>query len=376
VGHFSPLVSGGSLHRVVHITGNFQAETPLSARAREALCDAIDQGWSEPSKLSRFSAKARILKESAISSLAQNLGVRADEIEILGEPGLGHFYAIQGLLRPGQRLVYSNVDRKEVFAIARNHPDSHEITVAPSGFIDIEAVNSFSMERGVFAVQIANGETGIVQDVEALVASAGNLRIAADFTSAGTRVPLPTRWDSAIFDARSWQGPQGVGVLAIRDNAEWQNPLPHIGNNRAPQSASLPLTIAAAVALEEWQENERTESAALRQLTHELRTQIGSSIANCDVAGKWEDCLPHISSFSFLYIQGEELLRRLELFGFAVDSGSACTAEDLAPSHVLAAMGVLTHGNIRITLHHGATAEQVRELATAIESAVAQLRAI
>ena len=358
-----------------NLTGNFLAEAPLSARAREALGDAIDQGWSDPAKLSYFSAKARILKEGALASIAQNLGVRADEIEILGEPGLGHYYAIGGLLRPTETLVYASVDRKEVFAIARNHPNSHEIKVAASGLIDSEAIGRFSQERGVLAVQAANGETGIIQDLEALVTSSGNLRIAADFSSAGTRVPLPSRWDSAFFDARSWQGPQGVGVLAMAEGSDWKNPLPHIGNTRTPQSASLPLTIAAAIALEEWQEKERTEKTMLRHLTQELRRQIKSRIDDCDVAGSLENSLPHISSFSFLYVEGEELLRRLELLGFAVDSGSACTAEDLAPSHVLAAMGVLTHGNIRITLHHAVTEAQVQELAGAIQNSVAELRA-
>jgi cysteine desulfurase len=360
---------------VVHLTGNFLAEAPLSPKAREALGDAFDQGWSDPAKLSHFSAKARILHEGAIASIAQILHLRPDEIQILGEPGLGLFYSIKGLLQDSDSLIYSNVDRKEVFAIARSHGDSREIAVAQSGLIDIAAVDRYSTVAGVFALQIANGETGVVQDVEGLVGRAGNLRIAADYTSAGPRVPLPSRWDSAFFDARSWQGPQGIGVLAIRAGATWKNPLPHIGNTRTPQSASLPLTISAAVALEEWQERDQAERAKLRQLTQELRNLCKSKIDNCDIAGSLENSLPHISSFSFLYVEGEELLRRLELLGFAVDSGSACTAEDLAPSHVLAAMCVLTHGNIRITLHHGVTAERVRELAAAIEFTVTQLRA-
>jgi cysteine desulfurase len=117
------------------------------------------------------------------------------------------------------------------------------------------------------------------------------------------------------------------------------------------------------------------EGERLRLLTQELRRNISSRISNFDVAGSLENSLPHISSFSFLYVEGEELLRRLELSGFAVDSGSACTAEDLQPSHVLAAMGVLTHGNIRITLHHGVAAEKVRELADAIVIGVEELRA-
>lgn len=359
---------------MAHITGNFLAESPLSPKARDALGDAIEQGWADPSKLAHSAARARILHEGAMASLAENLRLRADEIEILGEPALGHFYAIAGLLGPKKALVYSKIDRKEVIAIAREHQGTFALGVRATGRVDPGALKVYTEREGVLALQIANGETGVVQDVEGLIANAGILRIAADYTSVGTRVPLPSRWDTAFFDARSWQGPQGVGVLAIHTGTPWKNPLPHLGKTRTPQSASLPLTIAAAVALEEWQEGQKAESLRLRTLSSVLRQQISSSIEHCDIAGNLDDSLPHITSFSFLYVEGEELLRRLDAAGFAVDSGSACTAEDLQPSHVLAEMGVLTHGNIRVTFHRDSTALQVSKLAEAITIAVADLR--
>jgi cysteine desulfurase len=359
---------------VVHITGNFLSEAPLSPKAREALGDAIEQGWADPGKLAHSAARARILHEGAMASLAVNLRLRADEIEILGEPSLGHFYAIAGLLGPKEALVYSKVDRKEVISVAREHQGSFALSVAASGQIDPGSLKVYNKRTGVLALQVANGETGVIQEVEALIADAGVLRIAADFSSAGTRVPLPSRWDTAFFDARTWQGPQGVGVLAIHTGARWKNPLPHLGNARTPQSASLPLTITAAVALEECLEGQKVENARLRILSRELRENISSSIEHCEIAGSLDDSLPHITSFSFLYVEGEELLRRLDAAGFAVDSGSACTAEDLKPSHVLAEMGVLTHGNIRITLHRDCTPAQVTQLAQAIEAAVIDLR--
>jgi cysteine desulfurase len=359
---------------VAHITGNFLAESPLSPKAREALGDAIEQGWADPRKLAHSAARARILHEGAMASLAENLRLRAGEIEILGEPSLGHFYSIVGLLGPKEALVYSKVDRKEVIAVARDHQGSFALGVDPTGLIDPRSLKVYNERTGVLALQVANGETGVIQDVEALIANAGVLRIAADFSTAGTRVPLPSRWDSAFFDARTWQGPQGVGVLAIHTGARWKNPLPHLGNTRTPQSASLPLTIAAAVALEEWLEIQKAENVRLSALSRGLRENVSSSIENCEIAGNLDDSLPHITSFSFLYVEGEELLRRLDAAGFAVDSGSACTAEDLQPSHVLAEMGVLTHGNIRITLHRDCTESQIAQLAKAINSAVTDLR--
>ena len=68
-----------------------------------------------------------------------------------------------------------------------------------------------------------------------------------------------------------------------------------------------------------------------------------------EVVGDPEDRLPHLVTFSCLYVDGEALVHALDRHGFAVASGSACTAATFRPSHVLAAMGVLTHGNVRVS---------------------------
>jgi len=339
------------------------------------LLDAIDQGWSDPKKLTDQSARARILRDEAIESLAEQLSLRPNEVEVIGEPLLGSYFAIQGLLGPDDTLVYSAVDRKEVFAIAQTRAKKIELPVTISGQINAEHFqNSRASLYSVFALQVANGETGVVQHLEELLDLVGPARIACDYSSSGSRISLPSRWDSANFDAKSWQGPEGVGVIAIAEGTSWANPFPHIGTARTPQSASLPLTLAAAVALEQWQEEEIQESTRMRAFSTRLRKEITTTIADCDIAGDLDSSLPHITSLSFLYVEGEELLRKLDSAGFAVDSGSACTAENLRPSHVLAAMGVLTHGNIRITLHHGVSESEVTDLISAIEKAVAELR--
>jgi cysteine desulfurase len=84
--------------------------------------------------------------------------------------------------------------------------------------------------------------------------------------------------------------------------------------------------------------------------------------------------LPHLVTFSFLYVEGEALLTALDREGFAVSSGSSCTADTLEPSHVLAAMGALTHGNVRVSLGRDTAAEDVRRLAAALPDLVERLR--
>jgi cysteine desulfurase len=77
---------------------------------------------------------------------------------------------------------------------------------------------------------------------------------------------------------------------------------------------------------------------------------------------------------SFLYVDGEALVDALARRGFSVASGSACTASTLEPSHVLAAMGALTHGNIRVSLARDTTVEDVDAFLAALPEVVSEIR--
>ena len=85
--------------------------------------------------------------------------------------------------------------------------------------------------------------------------------------------------------------------------------------------------------------------------------------------------LPHLMTFSLLYVDGEAVVTELDREGFAISSGSSCTASTLTPSHVLAAMGVLTHGNVRVSLGRGTTTDEVDRFLAVLPGLVEQLRA-
>ena len=94
-----------------------------------------------------------------------------------------------------------------------------------------------------------------------------------------------------------------------------------------------------------------------------------------DVAGDPVHRLPHLLTFSALYVDGETLTLELDKAGFAVASGSACSASSEHPSHVLAAMGALTHGNIRIGLTRSTSAAEIERFLDVLPPIVAGLRA-
>jgi cysteine desulfurase len=138
---------------------------------------------------------------------------------------------------------------------------------------------------------------------------------------------------------------------------------------------SVPVVLAAAAALQAVEADRAATASRLATLTTRLRHLLSATIPDVDLAGDPDERLPHIVNLSCLYVDGEALVTELDRAGFAVSSGSACTASALEPSHVLAAMGRLTHGNVRVSLTADTTEGELDRLVAATAEIVTTLRA-
>lgn len=355
---------------MVRVTGNFQSESPLHPKAFEVLHAAFENGWADPRKLSQSGSKANQVKNQAIESIAASLKVPVDSIFAFSSMTLGYYLGLQGLLTESLTLVHGATDRKDIFAIASR--SSHH--VLPSA-LDGKLISPDQQSRNsVLALSVANAETGVIQECEEIIRSVNADRIFLDATASGIRVQGINNYSTAIFDSRSWYGPSELGLLVIKDKSQWSNPLPHLNAAHPNFEASLPLLLASAVAIENFSSEVEEANLRARKFNSQLRDSF-AQIPDVDIAGSLDSSLPHLLSASFLNCNGEELLRGIQGDGFSVDSGSACTSDNLEPSHVLAAMGVLTHGNIRIAIHPDATQSEIDGLISSVKNNVERLRA-
>lgn len=330
-----------------------------------ALPHIFEVTWPDPSKLGADSRSAALLLNEARETFASHLGMRSDEIHFLGETNLGFHLGISGLMSGQRRLVYSNIDRMEVFAVAAGHP-SKMLDVDPNGQINFSELNN----GDVLALQLCNRETGIIQagipDGPDQLAG-----LFIDATASGTRIKLPANWSTALWDSTSWAGPSGLGVFAVSKNANWSNPLPHLDGRVNPGPASLALIVASALAIDSWVADEKNLASKIAAINSEIRSYISSNIPDSDLAPGGAD---HLISASFLYVNAEQLVTKLADKGYPVDSGSACSSVNMQPSHVLAALGVLTQGNIRLRIHHAITFEEVHAFLDILADTISELR--
>lgn len=347
------------------VTGDFQSEAPLHPAARAFLADAFERGWANPEKTHTASRNAAILLNEAKETFASHLGIRREQIEILSDPALGFHLGTAGLRGAGSTLFYSATSRSELLAEAQHLP-AQKISVDLSGSVIYPAAST----KDLLAWQSVNGETGIISSEPSQFLG----RVFVDATAAGPLVRLPERWHSALWYSRAWQGPAGIGIFALSDRSAWRNPLAHLDQRISSLDFSVPLTIASAIALDAFAVEYAAQRSLLLQLNEHIRKFLVTEIGQVDIAGTCATTLPHLLSFSLLYIDAEALLAELDRCGFAVDSGSACSSANLEPSHVLAAMGLLTHGNLRLTLHNQVTRESVDEFLRTLKVLVDEAR--
>ncbi|GGM82897.1 hypothetical protein GCM10009721_04240 [Terrabacter tumescens] len=341
------------------------ASGPLHPVARDTLLAAVDVGWADPARLHVEGRRARALLDRSREVVAAGLGVRPGEVSFLPSGPTALERAVDGMAyaarRRGARTVASAVEHSAILvpgrarAAAADDPSLlAEVAVDPTGRLDLESWEAaLSAPGGVVAVlQSANGEVGTRQPLEAAreVAAAHGTPLVVDAMASLGRDDVPTAWDVLVGDARSWGGPP-LGVLVVREGVRWQwsQARADVEHGRTDVTPWVPLVLAAA---EAWQQTAATradDAGVARGLVDDIRS-AAAAVPDTEVVGDPEDRLPHVVTFSSLYVDGEALVDAFDAAGYAVASGSACTSSTLEPSHVLAAMGVLTHGNVRVTL--------------------------
>ena len=364
---------------------------PLHPVARQALTAALDEGWADPARLYRSGRQARMLLDAARETVAEVLGARPDEVSFTASGTqalhLGILGALAGNRRRGSHLVHSAVEHSAVlhtaerWELAGPGAGGGEVTVVPVDRLGRAAPEAFAAalrpDTALAVLQSANHEVGTLQPVAETAAACGDVPLLVDAAQSAGRLDPPAGWSLLTASAHKWGGPAGVGVLAVRKGVRYASPLPadERERGRVPGYVNVPAIVAAAASLRAVRAEADRENARLRALVERIRLRVPRLVPEVEVVGDPVHRLAHLVTFSCLYVDGEVLLGELDRAGFAVSSGSSCTSSTLTPSHVLAAMGVLTEGNVRVSLPFGADEAHVERFLAVLPEIVAGVRA-
>jgi len=358
---------------------------PLLPETLEALRAARAEAWSGPRRLHSEGRRAGLLLGAARESVAAAVGARTEEVRFAPSHTAALHAAVAAVAparrRVGRRVVASAVERSALLAAAEHTSPGEVDLVAVDGLGRVDAAEFGRAVAadgvGLACLQHANGEVGTLQPVGSAhaAARAAGVPLLVDAGSSLGHVDVGDAWDVLTADPADWGGPDGVGVLVVRAGVRARPAAPEDPDPWFPGGVSTAAAFAAAVSLGAARARQAAQDARLRELVAHVRARVAATVPDVDVVGDPTDRLPHVLTFSCLYVDGEAIVGELDAAGFAVGSGSACTSLTLRPSHVLAAMGALTQGNVRLTLHPGVTREDVERFCDVLPGAVARVRA-
>ena len=343
---------------------DWAATAPLDPVAIAAMTAAA-RDWANPSSVHAAGRAAAARLADARRDVSSALGVDAASVVFTG----GGTEALGLALAQADTHLISAVEHDAVRAQA---PGATIIPVDRDGVVDLGALAATLVrtERALVAVMHVNNETGVIQpvaDVARTVAAAGG-RLLVDGVQSAGKLPLPDA-DFVAVSAHKLGGPPGVGALIVRDAV---TPLVRGGGQERGQRAgteNVPGIVAFAAAL-----TARVADGGWVDRAAALRARLEAQLPGAQIHGARAPRMGTIACIGLPGVAAMTQLMALDLAGFGVSAGAACSSGKVRTSHVLAAMGVAAPGEaIRVSLGWTTTAAEIDAFATAWRAMAARL---
>jgi cysteine desulfurase len=371
------------------------AAWPLRPEAAAAWSDAATVAVGDPARAHAEGRASAELLGRATEATAAAVGAAPDALTWTSGGTEAVHLAVHGLARADalaggtrRHLVVSAVEHSAVLAAVRRLCTDHGfrvdvVDVDGAGLVDPDAVAaSLTDETLAVHLQHANHEVGAIQPVTEVARACARVGalLHVDACQSVGQLGLSVEdlgADLLTASAAKFGGPRNVGflaqgprgrVVAVQEGDDRQ------ARRRAGQ-LDVPSVAAGAVALQVALRDLQTERSARELVRRHLRTRLPEVVDDVEVHGPLADAHPGIVAASALYVDGEALVRELDTAGFAVHSGSSCASTSGEPSHVLVAMGALTHGHVRVSVGPSTTVADADRFLEAYAAAVVDLRA-
>jgi cysteine desulfurase len=366
---------------------------PWHPAALQTYLRVAEELPGDPQRRHAAGRAASDLLEGARAAVATSIGASADRLVFTSGGTEAIHLGVLGTAAANRtrrrRIVSTAVEHSAVLAAADATDHEHVVVgVDAEGRVDLEALErELAAGAALCNVQHANHEVGTIQPLAQVAAlcRAHDVLLHVDACQTVGRLPVDVGAlgaDLVSCSAAKLGGGRGTGALVWSPRARFRPLLGGDSRERRRRAGleHLPGIAAMAEALLQHSPSAPDGPAAVETLRADplrrrLRETLVGAVPDLAVHGPVEDALPHLVAFSALYVHGEALLQALDSGGYAVHSGSSCASTSGEPSHVLVAMGALTHGHVRVAFGPEVGAAELDGFVTALADAVTELRA-
>ena len=378
-----------------HVYFDHNATTPVAPEVLEAMVSCLGQVYGNASSIHHFGQAAKQRLEAARRQLASLIHATAPEIVFTGGGTEADNLAVLGVVRasPGPRkhVIASAIEHPAVLGpcaqLAREGVEISYLRVGSSGVVNPDDVRAAMRAHTVLiSVMHANNEIGTVQPLAELsrIAREAGIPLHADGVQALGKIRADVDAlgvDLYSMSAHKLYAPKGVGALYVRKGTRLV-PVAfggHHERDRRPGTENVPGAVAFGAAAELAANELAAGAERVAVLRDRLESGILERIPGTGINGSRWHRTPNTSNIYFDGVDGEAMVIALDLRGFAVSTGAACSSGAITPSHVLTAIGLTgdrARSSMRFSLGRSTTAAEVDSLVEAVAASVAHLRRI
>lgn len=377
------------------------ATTPVDPEVLEAMLPFLTEKFGNASSIHFFGQETRSAVDKARQQVAALIRARPAEIVFTSGGTEANNLAIRGLLEANQlksggkpHVITSAIEHPSVTNVVEDlEKQGVGVTYLPvyeNGILSMSDVeNAIRDETVLITVMTANNEIGTLQPVNEIGRLVKDMRsngkkiwFHTDAVQAAGKGPLDVEaigCDLLTISAHKIYAPKGIGALYIKRGTRL-----HPGNLGGRQergirggTESVPLVAGFGKAAEMGRENLNRDTGEIAKLRDRFEQNVLSRFDDAILNGDRSNRLPNLSNISFPGVEGEALLINLDMQGFAVSTGSACSSGSLEPSPVIRALGAedeRARSAIRFSFGKQNTADEVDRILEVLPDAVERLR--
>ncbi len=393
MGNMYPLNRGEN--KVVRIYMDHGATTRPDPEVVNAMLPFYDELFGNASSLHTFGQEAARALASSRKTVADFLRAEPEEIIFTSGGTESDNLALKGIAylkkNKGKHIITSVIEHPAILNTCKYLGDmGYRITYVPvnnQGLIDpADVEDAITDDTILISIIHANNEIGTIQPIKEISAIAHMHGVLVHTDAVQSVGKMPVNVDDLGVDmlsisAHKIYGPKGVGALYLRKGTRLQG-LSQGGSHEMGKRAgteNIPGIVGLSKAVELAKQRLEGDTKYLVNLRDTMIRKILDSIPESYLNGHPTKRLCNNVHVRFSYVEGESLLMMLNMKGVAVSTGSACSSKSLEPSHVLAALGIIPekiHGNLRITLGHENTMDEVDYVVENLVDIVKKLRAM
>src|SRR2546430_1540022 len=370
------------------------ATTPVDPEVAEAMARVYRDVPGNPSSIYAEGRAARALVDAAREQVAEAIGAQPSEIVFTSGGTEADNLALRGVLKASRAerdgLVTTATEHRRILDTAHDleqhaHVRVAVVPVGADGRVDPAAIAAaLDAKTALVSVMHANNEIGTLQpiaEIGALCRERGIVFHSDAVQSVGAleldvrKIPV----DLLSLNAHKFYGPKGVGALFVRKGVRLATLQTGGGQEKGRRTGTENVAgiVGLGVAMRIAGQRRATEAPRQAALRDRLIDGILASVPGAGLTGHPHQRLPNNASFVFSGADGTSLVTALDLEGFAVSSGSACTSGDTEPSQVILALGIdreTAKGSLRVTVGRSTSDADIDAFLAALPQIVSRVR--